>query len=139
MNIGEASALSGLPAKTIRYYEEIGLVRPALRAANGYRDYGENDVRTLIFLQRARSLGFSVRECRDLLALYRDRHRASADVKAVALRRVGDIDRKIAELQAMRGALVDLAERCHGDDRPECPIIDDLAGGGAARDQRRHN
>ena len=139
MNIGEASALSGLPAKTIRYYEEIGLVRPAHRAANGYRDYGESDVRALTFLQRARSLGFSVRECRDLLALYRDRHRASADVKAVALRRVGDIDRKIAELQAMRGALVDLAERCHGDDRPECPIIDDLAGGGAARDQRRHN
>jgi MerR family transcriptional regulator, copper efflux regulator len=138
MNIGEAAALSGLPAKTIRYYEEIGLVRPALRAANGYRDYGEGDVRTLIFLHRARSLGFSVRECRGLLALYRDRHRASADVKAVALHRVGDIDRKIAELQAMRAALVDLAERCHGDDRPECPIIDDLAGGGAARDHR-HN
>ena len=140
MNIGEASALSGLPAKTIRYYEEIGLVRPARRAAKGYPHKRGTDVRTLVFLQRARSLGFSVRECRDLLALYRDRHRASADVKAVALRRVGDIDRKIAELQAMRGALVDLAERCHGDDRPECPIIDDLAGGGeAARDRRRHN
>ena len=129
MNIGEAAALSGLPTKTIRYYEEIGLVRPALRAANGYRDYALNDVRTLMFVQRARSLGFSVQDCRELLALYRDRQRASADVKAVALRRVGDIDRKIAELEAMRAALVELAEKCHGDERPECPILDDLAGG----------
>ena len=132
MNIGEAAALSGLPAKTIRYYEEIGLVRPALRAANGYRDYGEGDVRTLIFVQRARSLGFSVRDCRELLALYRDRQRASADVKAVALRRIGDIDRKIAELETLRASLLELAERCHGDERPECPVLDDLAGHGAA-------
>ena len=132
MNIGEAAAVSGLPAKTICYYEEIGLVRPALRAANGYRDYGETDVRTLIFLQRARSLGFSVRDCRELLALYRDRRRASADVKAVALRRIGDIDRKIAELETLRASLLELAERCHGDERPECPVLDDLAGHGAA-------
>ena len=130
MNIGEAAAISGLPAKTIRYYEEIGLVRPALRAANGYRDYGETDVRTLMFLHRARSLGFSVRDCRELLGLYQDRGRASADVKAVALRRVGDIDRKIAELEAMRAALAELAEKCHGDERPDCPILDDLARGG---------
>ena len=132
MNIGEAAALSGLPAKTIRYYEEIGLIRPAQRAGNGYRDYGETDVRTLIFLQRARSLGFSVRDCRELLALYRDRRRASADVKAVALRRIGDIDRKIAELETIRASLLELAERCHGDERPECPVLNELAGNGAA-------
>ena len=130
MNIGEAAALSGLPPKTIRYYEEIGLVRPAMRAANGYRDYGLRDVRTLMFLHRARSLGFSVRDCRELLALYQDRDRASAEVKSVALRRIGDIDRKVAELEAMRTALAELAERCHGDERPDCPILDDLAGGG---------
>ncbi|MDP8971389.1 MAG: Cu(I)-responsive transcriptional regulator, partial [Actinomycetota bacterium] len=132
MNIGEAAALSGLPTKTIRYYEEIGLVRPAQRAENGYRDYDETDVRMLNFLQRARSLGFGIEDCRELLALYRDRGRASADVKAIALRRVGDIDRKIAELQTIRAALVELAERCHGDERPACPVLDDLAGGAAA-------
>ncbi len=131
MNIGEAAALSGLPAKTIRYYEEIGLVPPAVRAGNGYRGYGEDDIHALIFVQRARSLGFSVRDCRELLALYRDRGRSSAEVKAVALHRIGDIDRKLAELKGMRSALLALAEGCRGDERPECPILDDVARGGA--------
>lgn len=140
MNIGEAAALSGLAAKTIRYYEEIGLIRPVVRATDGYRHYGENDVRTLLFVQRARSLGFGVPDCRELLALYRDRRRASADVKAVALRRIGDIDRRIAELEVIRAALAELAERCHDDERPECPILDDVARGdatGGHLDRRR--
>lgn len=129
MNISEAAAQSGLPAKTIRYYEEIGLAAPAIRRANGYRDYAERDVHTLKFLSRARDLGFSVAACRALAALYTDRNRKSADVKALAQTRIADIDRKIAELQAMRAALQHLAERCHGDDRPDCPILEDLAGG----------
>lgn len=127
MNISEAAALSGLPAKTIRYYETIGLMAPAGRAQNGYRDYGTDDVHTLRFLQRARSLGFSVAACRELLALYRDRNRASAEVKSIALGRIADIERKIAELEAMRRALGDLVEKCHGDERPHCPILAGVA------------
>ncbi|NJO38740.1 MAG: Cu(I)-responsive transcriptional regulator [Rhizobiales bacterium] len=128
MNIGEAAERSGLPAKTIRYYEDIGLVVPRARKTNGYRDYDEQDLHRLRFVQRGRSLGFSVEECRDLLDLYRDRHRASADVKAVAEHRISDIRRKIAELQSMEQALSRLVEHCHGDARPDCPILDDLAG-----------
>ena len=129
MNIGDASALSGLPAKTIRYYEDIGLVRPA-RGQNGYRDFSEQDGHTLTFLGRARSLGFSIEECRTLVSLYNDRARASADVKQVAKEHVARISRKIAELEAMRATLETLVEQCHGDDRPDCPILDDLAGSG---------
>jgi MerR family copper efflux transcriptional regulator len=128
MNISEAAIQSGLPAKTIRYYEEIGLVAPATRRANGYRDYAERDVHTLKFLSRARDLGFSVEDCRALATLYTDRHRKSADVKALARARIEDIDRKVAELKAMRRTLQHLADRCQGDDRPDCPILDDLAG-----------
>lgn len=128
MNIGEASHQSGVSAKTIRYYEDIGLIRPAARHANNYRDYDETGVQTLQFLKRARSLGFSIEDCRDLLSLYADRNRSSADVKAVAQRRVRDIDRKIAELEAMRATLTRLIRQCRGDMRPECPILDDLAG-----------
>ena len=128
MNIGEAAAQAGLPAKTIRYYESIGLVAPANRTENGYRDYEDRDVHTLRFVQRARGLGFTVQECRELLALYFDRTRASADVKAIALGRIADIERKIAELEALRAALAELAATCHGDERPDCPILDDLAG-----------
>jgi Cu(I)-responsive transcriptional regulator len=128
MNIGEAAERSGLPPKTLRYYEDIGLVRPSTRRPSGYRDYSDQDVRLLTFVQRARSLGFTVEECRELLALWRDRKRASADVKALAQRRVDDIERKIRELEAMKATLRHLAERCHGDDRPDCPILDDLAG-----------
>ena len=138
MNIGQAAARSGVPPKTIRYYEEIGLVAPAPRAGNGYRAYGETELHVLRFIQRARSLGFSVKECRQLLDLYRDPDRASAEVKALTGQRVREIDRKMAELASMRASLVALAESCHGDDRPECPILDDLALGVPARsDQRR--
>lgn len=131
MNIGEVAARSGVPPKTIRYYEEIGLVRPAPRSDNGYRAYRENDVHVLRFIQRARSLGFSVNECRQLLDLYRDPHRASADVKALTLRRIAEIDRKMRELAGMRAALAHLAAHCHGDERPDCPILDDLATPGS--------
>ncbi len=127
MNIGEAALRSGLPAKTIRYYEEIGLTNAPRRGENGYRAYSDTDIHTLRFLQRARGLGFSVQECRDLLALYRDSTRASADVKTLALHRIDEIDRKIAELQSLRDALAHLAEACAGDDRPDCPILEDLA------------
>ena len=129
MNIGEAAARSGLPAKTIRYYGDIGLVTPSHRRANGYRDYDEQDLHRLQFVQRARSLGFAVEECRELLDLYRDRGRASADVKQIATRRIADIRRKIDELKAMESTLDRLVEHCQGDHRPDCPILDDLAGG----------
>jgi len=127
MNIGEAEKQSGLPAKTIRYYEEIGLVRPD-RAANGYRNYADQDLHQLRFLQRARGLGFSVNDCRTLLSLYQDTDRASADVKAVAEAHLSEIDRKLAELQTLRAALTTLVDACHGDHLPDCPILDDLAG-----------
>lgn len=127
MNIGHASQQSHLPAKTIRYYEEVALVQPD-RAANGYRDYSDKDVHRLRFLQRSRSLGFTIEECRLLLSLYDDDHRASADVKAVALDKIGEVDRKISELKSLRKTLTALAQSCHGDDRPDCPIIDDLSG-----------
>jgi Cu(I)-responsive transcriptional regulator len=127
MNIGEAATRSGVPAKTIRYYEEVGLIQPAPRGGNGYRAYSQRDVHVLRFVQRARSLGFGVQDCRQLLALYGDPERASADVKALTERRIADIDRKLKELAGMRATLVELAESCHGDARPECPILDDLA------------
>jgi MerR family copper efflux transcriptional regulator len=127
MNIGTAARQSGLPPKTIRYYEDIGLLT-ADRAANGYRDYSNEDVHRLRFVQRSRSLGFSVEECRQLLSLYTDRDRASADVKAIATEKLGEIDRKIAELTGLREMLGHLVENCHGDARPECPIIDGLSG-----------
>lgn len=128
MNIGEAAGTSGVPAKTIRYYESIGLVPPAHRTESGYRTYDATDIERLRFIQRARSLGFSVRDVGRLLDLWRDRSRASAEVKALATSHVEAIDRKIAELQSMRDTLRDLSERCHGDDRPDCPILDRLAG-----------
>ncbi len=128
MNIGSAAEQANLPPKTIRYYEDIDLVRPA-RSENGYRDYSEADVHRLKFLQRARSLGFTIDECRLLLSLYNDENRASADVKAIAEAKIIEVDRKIAELQGLRATLSTLARSCHGDSRPDCPIIDDLAGG----------
>lgn len=128
MNIGDAAERSGLPAKTIRYYEDIRLLKPA-RSDNGYRDYSDEDVHRLKFLQRARSLGFTVEECRQLLSLYGDRERESADVKAIAEGKLAEIDRKIAELVGMRKTLQHLVRSCHGDDRPDCPILDELAGG----------
>lgn len=127
MQIRDVERKSGLPAKTIRYYEEIGLVT-ADRRANGYRDYGEREVHKLRFLQRARGLGFSIEDCRTLLSLYEDHGRESADVRALAEARLVEIDRKIAELQSLRQVLSHLVHACHGDHRPECPILDDLAG-----------
>ena len=127
MNIGEVAERTGLPAKTIRYYEEIGLIRP-LRGANGYRRFRQSDARKLDFLGRARGLGFSIEECRELLALWEDRGRASADVRAIAAGHLRRIEAKIAELSAMRDVLGDLVRACHGDERPDCPILADLAG-----------
>ncbi|MBN2905522.1 MAG: Cu(I)-responsive transcriptional regulator [Rhodobacteraceae bacterium] len=127
MNIGEVSTRTGLPAKTIRYYEEIGLVRPA-RGANGYRAFDQADLYRLAFVGRARSLGFTIEECRALLALYDDRDRASGDVKRIAQGHLAQIDAKIAELRAMRATLSDLVTACAGDDRPDCPILKGLSG-----------
>lgn len=132
MNIGAAARQSGVSAKTIRYYESVGLIAPADRTAGGYRVYDRRDVETLRFVQRARSLGFSVEEVGSLLALWQDRQRSSAEVKALARRRVEEIDRKIAELTEMRATLTHLMERCHGDERPDCPILTGLAGAGKA-------
>ncbi len=127
MNIGDAAAQSGLPAKTIRYYEDIGLVSPA-RSNNGYRDFSDTDLHKLAFVQRARSLGFSIEECRALLSLYDKHDRASADVKALAKAHLEQISEKIKGLQAMQKTLGELVHKCHGDDRPDCPILDGLSG-----------
>ncbi|MBL4805897.1 MAG: Cu(I)-responsive transcriptional regulator [Rhodobacteraceae bacterium] len=127
MNIGDAAAQSGLPAKTIRYYEDIGLISPD-RSSNGYRDFSEDHLHKLSFVQRARSLGFTVEECRALLSLYEDRGRASADVKTMARSHLTQIGEKITALQAMQATLSELVDKCHGDDRPDCPILDGLAG-----------
>lgn len=126
--IGEAARLTGLPAKTLRYYESIGLVAPTGRTEAGYRLYDARAVRTLQFVHRARELGFSVAQVRELLALWQDRDRSSADVKAVAQAHIAEIDRRMQELQAMRDTLGELADKCRGDHRPECPILADLAG-----------
>ncbi len=127
MHIGEAAARSGVAAKTIRYYESVGLLAKANRTPNGYRDYSDADVETLRFVSRARSLGFSVHQVGELLDFYRDTKRCSADVKAIAMARIADLDRKVAEVQAMRMTLHHLADCCTGDNRPDCPILVDLA------------
>lgn len=127
MNIGEVAEQSGLPAKTIRYYEDIGLVKPA-RSFNGYRAFTESDAHKLAFLARSRSLGFTIEDCRALLDLYDNKDRASADVKKIAEEHLDDIERKISELTAMRDTLQHLVAHCHGDNRPDCPIIETLAG-----------
>jgi len=129
MNIGQASQASGISAKMIRYYETIGLIGPAQRSASGYRVYTDADLHTLRFVRRARGLGFSVEQMQELLALWHDRSRASADVKRVALTHVRELERKAAELQQMADTLKHLARHCHGDRRPDCPIIDELSGG----------
>jgi len=127
MNIGAAARASGVSAKMIRHYEENGFIPKASRTAAGYRVYGEAEVHVLRFIRRARDLGFSLAEIKVLLGLWKDRRRASADVKRLAARHVADLDARIAEMQAMRRTLVDLARHCHGDERPDCPILDDLA------------
>ena len=127
MNIGDVALQSGLSAKTIRYYEDIGLVRPQ-RGGNGYRRFSQPDVHKLAFLARARSLGFTVEDCRILIALYEDRDRASADVKRLAEEHLRHIEGKIRDLQGMHSTLAKLVDQCHGDARPDCPILDDLGG-----------
>ncbi|MGR3290377.1 MAG: Cu(I)-responsive transcriptional regulator [Paracoccaceae bacterium] len=127
MNIGNVSTLSGLPVKTIRYYEDIGLVSP-LRDTNGYRAFREKELHKLAFLGRARSLGFTIEDCRALLALYDDETRASADVKRIANEHLEQIETKIAGLEAMRDTLSHLIDECAGDHRPDCPILKDLGG-----------
>ena len=130
MNVGTAARRSGLPAKTIRYYEDIGLIRPA-RTQNGYRDYTGDDIHRLTFLRRARGLGFSIENCRQLMALYRDKGRASHDVREIAKSHVKVIEEKVRELESMRATLQKLIRACHGDERPDCPILDDMAGAAA--------
>ena len=132
MNIGEAAKASGVSAKMIRYYEEIGLIGRADRSAANYRSFDARDVNELRFVKRARSLGFSVKEIERLLSLWRDRQRPSRDVKAIADRHIQDLEARIAEMQAMANALRDLSHCCAGDDRPDCPILADLADPGEA-------
>lgn len=126
MNISEVAQATGLPAKTIRYYEDIGLIRPD-RRANGYRSFAPNTVHSLRFLARARALGFGIEDCRSLLALWEDRARASADVRAIAQMHLTEIETKIADLTAMHATLTDLVTACAGNDRPDCPILNNLA------------
>ena len=130
MKIGEASIASGVSQRMIRHYEKIGLVPAASRRDSGYRDYDERDVHTLRFIGRARDLGFPIEEIRTLLGLWNDRHRSSADVKQLALSRAAELKRKAKELDEMRRSLEHLAARCHGDDRPDCPILGGLEGVG---------
>ncbi len=127
MNIGEISKRSGVPAKTIRYYEDIGLIQPE-RTPNGYRVFSETDLHRLSFLGRARKLGFSIEDCRALLRLYEDEARASAEVKDLALNHLGRVEEKIAQLQHMRDSLVEVIDDCAGDHSPDCAILDRLAG-----------
>lgn len=127
MTIGEAAKASGVSAKLIRYYESIGLIPEAGRTASGYRVYSTNEVNVLRFVKRARTLGFGIERIQHLVGLWQDRSRCSSEVKRVALAHVAELEAKIAELQAMADTLTELADACHGDDRPECPILKDLA------------
>jgi MerR family copper efflux transcriptional regulator len=130
MNIGQAAKQSGLTAKMIRYYEGIGLLPAAGRSDSGYRQYSAQDLHTLAFIKRSRDLGFSLEEVGKLLQLWQDRQRASADVKALARDHIDELNRKIAELAGLRDTLQELVEHCHGDHRPDCPILKDLESGG---------
>ena len=127
MNIGQAARESGVTAKMIRYYESIDLIKPGRRTAAGYRIYGDSDVHTLRFIKRARTLGFSLEQIRDLLSLWQDPQRASADVKAIAQAHVEELQQRIRELEEMRDTLRHLAHTCAGDNRPDCPILQGLA------------
>lgn len=140
MNIGEAAKRAGLNAKRVRHYESIGLVGKPSRTGSNYRDYSDADVHTLRFVQRARAMGFPIEDIRALLGLWQDRRRPSRDVKRLVQRHAADLQARIAELQAMLGALEHLAHHCQGDDRPDCPILDDLHSGNSpppARSRKR--
>lgn len=128
MNIGQASEASGVSQRMIRHYEKIGLIPPPPRRDSGYRDYSDADAARLRFIANARDLGFPIEEIRDLLSLWSDRSRSSAEVKALAQARASELAHKVESLEAMRQTLVELADKCHGDDRPDCPIITRLAG-----------
>jgi Cu(I)-responsive transcriptional regulator len=131
MNIGAASKASGVSQRMIRHYEKIGLIPAAVRRVSGYRDYSEADVSRLAFIANARDLGFAMEEIGTLLSLWSDKKRASAEVKALAVARADELRRKAEALEAMRRSLLDLAARCHGNDRPDCPILEGLSGGRA--------
>ena len=135
MNIGKASQATGVSAKMIRYYESVGLIRPSERTESNYRDFSERDLNDLRFIRRARGLGFSVEEITRLLSLWRDHNRPSREVKAMAEKHVADLDARIKEMQAMADALRTLSHCCAGDDRPDCPILSDLAGSSAVVSQ----
>lgn len=135
-NIGEAARHSGVSAKMIRYYESLGLLAEARRTSAGYRIYDDREVHTLRFVRRARDLGFSIEEIQHLLGLWQNRGRSSRDVRRVAQQHLVALDRRIAELQTMRRTLELLVEHCHGDQRPDCPILDDLAGATETRSRR---
>ncbi|WP_414154330.1 Cu(I)-responsive transcriptional regulator [Pseudomonas sp. BNK-43-a] len=130
MNIGQAARRSGLSAKMIRYYESIGLLKPALRSDSGYRLYQQEDLHSLAFIKRSRDLGFSLEEVSRLLTLWQDRQRASADVKALATQHIDELNRRIEEMVSLRDTLSELVAHCQGDDRPDCPILRDLANEG---------
>ena len=127
-DIGRAAKESGVSVKMIRHYESLGLLKPARRTFAGYRIYEQSEVHTLRFVRRARDLGFSIKEIERLLGLWQNRRRTSAEVRRIAQDHIADLDRKIEELQSMRRSLEQLVHHCHGDHRPECPILDDLAG-----------
>jgi len=134
MNIGQAAERSGVSAKMIRYYESIGLIPKTVRTEAGYRVYSEADIHTLRFIRRARDLGFSVEQIGELVSLWQDRSRASTDVKSIALEHIQSLERKIAELRSMTETLKHLAQTCHGDERPDCPILEELAGAEGVHD-----
>ena len=133
VNIGAAARASGVSAKMVRHYEALGLLGAVARTDSGYRQYTPADIHTLRFIKRSRELGFSMAEIAELVSLWHDRERASADVKRIAQRHVGELEQRIAAMQDMRRTLQDLLRHCHGDERPECPILDDLSGRHKAR------
>ncbi len=135
MNIGQAARRSGLSSKMIRYYEAIGLLQPATRSDSGYRTYQAEDLHRLAFIKRSRDLGFSLEEVGKLLTLWQDRERASADVKALAMQHIDELNKRIDELISLRNTLGELVAHCQGDDRPDCPILKDLANGSGCCDQ----
>lgn len=137
MNIGEAAKASGINAKLIRHYESIGIIPKAGRSDSGYRQYSETDVHILTFVRRSRSMGFSMKEIKKLVSLWRNRTRASSEVKKMTLTHLDNIERKISDLQAIRSTLLNLANHCHGDDRPTCPILEDLSQSTEEKEQKK--